>query len=523
MMTASGVTLSSLRSAGKKLVRAAGKQVLLIAQGEEVFAIANRCPHEGYPLSEGDIDSECRLTCNWHNWKFDLRTGAALVGRDPVRTYRAELRGDEILLDLSDPARDALKTRALSGLNAAIADNDFARIAREAARLERAGYDASLAFAHAIVARSDRLEDGMTHAHAAGADWLALAQRAPDEAARLTALLEPVGHLAEDTLGAGVFPYTDGVTEWDAKAFVAAVEREDEAAAVARVRGALAADLPYETLRPAFARAALAHYADFGHCAIYTFKSGQLIARLGDAVREPVLLALTRMIVRATREERIPEFRFYDKALAAWDGESKAGVNAQDFIGQSIDGALKRTLGSSGRTHRELFDALLGAAAYNLLHFDLAVQEATDNAIADNIGWLDFTHALTFANACRHLCADAPELWPRALLQMALFVGRNRKYVKDAGDGARWAVHDRDGFLKEEIPRLYDHGIPEPIVACHRVKVLIALEDELHAAPDAPWAEAMCAGVNRYLHIPMKRHHGLRTAAQAIDFIAKEG
>ena len=59
-------------------------------------------------------------------------------------------------------------------------------------------------------------------------------------------------------------------------------------------------------------------------------------------------------------------------------------------------------------------------------------------------------------------------------------------------------------------------------IACHRLKVLIALEDELRAAPDAAWAETACAAVNRYLHTPMKRHHGLRIAAQALDFVARE-
>jgi hypothetical protein len=43
------------------------------------------------------------------------------------------------------------------------------------------------------------------------------------------------------------------------------------------------------------------------------------------------------------------------------------------------------------------------------------------------------------------------------------------------------------------------------------------------AAPDAPWGDAICAALNRYLHSPMKRHHGLRTAAQALDFVAREG
>ena len=70
---------------------------------------------------------------------------------------------------------------------------------------------------------------------------------------------------------------------------------------------------------------------------------------------------------------------------------------------------------------------------------------------------------------------------------------------------------------------LYDHAIPEPIIACHRLKVLFALEDELAHAPDAPWASVVCAGVNRYLNTPMKRHHGLRTARQARDFVARRG
>jgi hypothetical protein len=105
---------------------------------------------------------------------------------------------------------------------------------------------------------------------------------------------------------------------------------------------------------------------------------------------------------------------------------------------------------------------------------------------------------------------------------MALFVGRNRKYVNADQDVALYRVNDRESFLKREMASLYDHGVPEPIIACHRIKVLCALEDELTASPDAPWAEEMCAAVNRYLNTPAKRHHGLRTATQALDFIARE-
>jgi nitrite reductase/ring-hydroxylating ferredoxin subunit len=522
MFTGTGISESALRAAGRKVVRRGGKQVLLIAAEGRLFAIANRCPHEGYPLSEGTQGPGCVLTCNWHNWKFDLATGAALTGRDPVRTYALELRGGEIFVDLADPPAQARRERALAGLAAAMEDNDHPRMAREVARLERAGFDAREALTHAIGARNARLETGTTHAHAAAADWLALAERAPSDAARLTAMIEPVAHLAWDTLGARHYPYAEEARAWDAEAFLAAIESENEAEAIALLRGALAGGLR-DALRRALGRAALSHYADFGHSAIYTFKTAQLIARLGPEAELPVLLALVRSLVAATREDRLPEFRFYAKAVAAWDGTGAAPARAEDFHGLSIEAALTRALDSSGRHPRELYDALLGAAAWNLLRFDTRIDAATDNAIADNVSWLDFTHALTFANAARHICTEQPALWPQALLQMALFVGRNKAYVRAQQDIEGWRVGDAKGFIAGPMDGLFDHGIVEPIIACHRLKMLFALEDELAAAPDAPWAGEMAAAMNRWLHAPQKRHHGLRLAAQAQDFIAKEG
>ncbi|MBV9045166.1 MAG: Rieske 2Fe-2S domain-containing protein, partial [Alphaproteobacteria bacterium] len=150
MRTATGITVEALKAAGRKVVRRAGKQVLLIAADGQVFAVANRCPHEGYPLSEGTEGAGCVLTCNWHNWKFDLKTGEALVGRDPVRTYAVEIVGGEIFVDLSDPPAEAQKERALKNLVLAIRCNDHAWMARQVARLERAGFDARVALSAAI-------------------------------------------------------------------------------------------------------------------------------------------------------------------------------------------------------------------------------------------------------------------------------------------------------------------------------------------------------------------------------------
>ena len=522
MFVDTGITRSDVAQNGRKLVRKNGRQVLLVQTGGKLFAIANRCPHEGYPLSEGTLGAGCVLTCNWHNWKFDLASGEALIGRDPVRTYPVELRGEGVFVDLTDPPAEVQRERALKGLAVAMADNDNARIAREVARLERAGFDAHTAIAHAFAISNDRLEAGMGHAHAAGADWLALADNAPSADARLAALLEPIGHIAWDTAGADRFPYAERVERWDGTSFLAAMEAEDEAEVIARIRGAAADGIAYSELRPTLGAAALAHYADFGHSAIYVLKAGQLIERLGLEVTGFVLLALARQLVQATREERLPEFRFYAHARAEWGAASRR-LRSEDLLGLSVEACLRRVVESSGTDPHRLYEAALGAAGWNLLHFDLAFDRATDNPIADNVGWLDFTHALTFANAARHICEDRPDLWPSALLQLALFVGRNRAYVDAQQDVAQWRVDDPAAFVAKQKQSFFDHGIVEPIVACHRLKVLFALEDELRASPDASWIGAVCAGVNRYLNTPMKRHHGLRLAAQARDFIAREG
>src|SRR5205807_8048002 len=140
-------------------------------------------------------------------------------------------------------------------------------------------------------------------------------------------------------------------------------------------------------------------------------------------------------------------------------------------------------------------------------HVNTTCERATEHAIADNVGWLDFTHALTFANACRHICEERPDLWPRAALQLALFIGRNRKYVRAVDDEARWHIGDRRGFFAGATQALYDHGIPEPSIDCHRLKVLISVDGVLRAAPDAAGDATAGAGVNRYPPTPLKRHH----------------
>jgi hypothetical protein len=395
-------------------------------------------------------------------------------------------------------------------------------MAREISRLQKAGADPLDALRAAFAWTAEHFEYGCSHAQAGAADWLALRDAyAANEAERLVPLVEVVGHLAWDTRHEPAYPYPGQSRPYDPAALVAAIEAEDEAAAVALLRGALDAGLTFRELEGPLAEAALAHYQDFGHAAIYVQKTGELIDRLGPQAAAPLLLSLVRSLVYATREDLIPEFRAYAPALAAWDGAGNTPVAAEDLLGLSVPKVLARVNESSG-DRRALYDALLGAACWQFLHFDSDIMFATDKPVSHNVNWLDFTHAITFANAVRTLCGRHPHLWPQGLLQIACFIGRNAGFVDKDLDTAAWRVDDREAFLEAALKGVLDHGQFEYIVAVHHVKLLSAVKAEVTAAPDAPWVPVMLAAVNRFLHEPFKRKHTLRTARQALGFVAAE-
>lgn len=72
---------------------------------DEVFALADRCPHRGGPLSEGIVHGN-RVTCPLHNWVFGLNDGRARgADEGQVPTYPAKVEAGRILLDATTLAR----------------------------------------------------------------------------------------------------------------------------------------------------------------------------------------------------------------------------------------------------------------------------------------------------------------------------------------------------------------------------------------------------------------------------------
>jgi len=52
-----------------------GRKLALFKVNGGYYAVSNLCLHRGGPLSEGELDAY-RVTCPWHGWKYDVRTGA---------------------------------------------------------------------------------------------------------------------------------------------------------------------------------------------------------------------------------------------------------------------------------------------------------------------------------------------------------------------------------------------------------------------------------------------------------------
>jgi nitrite reductase/ring-hydroxylating ferredoxin subunit len=523
------VELDRLRPSRPIAVKLHGKHVALFLHQGEVLACNNRCPHEGYPLVEGALDADCVLTCNWHNWKFDLKTGATLYGGDNLRIYPAKVEDGAVWLDTRDPPAAARIEKALGHLDQAMAEYDTARIARELARLAKAGAAPAVAPVRVIHATHERLRDGMTHAYAAAEAWLRLRDTLSSETQRLACATEALAHIAFDTLRETIYPFTAERALWTAEGFAAAVESQNEDAAAALLNGAFAHGLHFADLEPTLAEAALAHYNDFGHSLIYLMHVRRLIERLGPEVAKPLLLAWLRSLIYATREDLLPDFRGYADALAAWPADARpAGTppGADAFEGQSARQVLDVTLAAAGNAPLDIYFPLMEVSARHLLRFDERHALRTDNSVADNVGWLDFSHALTFGHSLRQQCARQPHLWPQGLLQLALFVGRNSVYLDPnvpAQTAIReWAVTDEAAFHERAIAAIVDHGTGLPIFHAHWLKTWSAVRDEVAAGLPAGARVAMLAAVNRLLAVRFKQRHTLRTAHQALGFVGKE-
>jgi nitrite reductase (NADH) small subunit/3-phenylpropionate/trans-cinnamate dioxygenase ferredoxin subunit len=82
-----------------KLVAVDGKDVALFNVDGTFYALDNECPHRGGPLGEGDLEG-CIVTCPWHAWQYDVRTGESITDDLKVARYDVKVEGGDVLVAL---------------------------------------------------------------------------------------------------------------------------------------------------------------------------------------------------------------------------------------------------------------------------------------------------------------------------------------------------------------------------------------------------------------------------------------
>ncbi len=460
-----------LRCDGRKVVVANGRTVLVLESEGAVFAVDNRCPHMGFPLSRGTV-SEGILTCHWHHAKFDLAGGSTFDPfADDVTSFRVRVNDATVWLDPT-PIEQDRRTRWARKLGEGLEQNIRLVLAKSVIGLgsvDGANEVIKHTATFGIRNRSQGWSPGLTI-------LTAMANVLPElsEDDRPLALFHGVINVAADTTNEPPNFYLDPLdtTEHSPERYrlwfrrFANLRSANAAERVIRT----AAHLGFEpaVLTDIVGAACTDHlYMAGGHTLDFANKSFELLDHIGWGKAAEVLPSLVPdgILVNATRMEesaswRLPVdlaemlFSVYDEldeiitrgtaaggGRRAWCGHQELGELILDAEPQQTIDEICRLIGD-GVALSDLAAAVAYAAARRVIHFGIS------NEFGD---WETVLHTFTYANA----------------VDQALRRSRSNLLSRAIFDGAM-SVH-LDRFLnvpKQAIPVGHANGTsPEEILA----------------------------------------------------------
>lgn len=567
--------LADLKVGDAHVFKQAGKQVAIFRLAEDqLHAVDNRCPHEGYPLAQGYVKG-CLLTCAWHNFKFDLRDGACVMGDEAVRTFPIRVREGLIELDLTDPDPSSQIPGLLASLEEGLQEYQLGRCARDVARLLHLGVPATRLAAEAALYDARYGEYGSTHGLPVASDVATrYLPRHPGLSATLP-LMQAFDAAARGAIRRAARPIPAPVDPGPDPASAGArlralVEAEDTEGAQALLRGALARGWGREVVEPWSFRLVADHFLDYGHALIYLIKAWDLLDAAGFEHAEPILVSHLYSIACGTREDTLPKWAGWQArrmalrpalpALYAQRGQAPfTAAGRQVFLSAVVDGRGQAAFEAvveaieGGVALSSVADALVLAASERLLRFDVAYD--ADPAVQND--WLDITHILTFADA---LCA-AVKRWDdpgiiELLLQGARMVNHTRPLDMPAGSRFSLAPAaaipaDLPAALIDAIDRrstaealslaaawhargedpaplraaLQDRAISDPatrpIFVAHHIKTTVAAFDRYEALTGDPAQGLPLLAAVRFLASPAVERRMMRSVHEAVQLISE--
>ena len=553
-------SIDDLPVGGRKLFRHYDKRIALFRTDRAVYAVDNRCPHQGYGLLQGDIRNET-LTCAWHNWKFELDEGGLCsFGGEAVRSYPVDVKGGQVFVDVTDPAAEVIAPQLFESLIEAVGDVDVGRLARDTMRLRQIGTPLADVVKEGVNYGAPRMEYGWNHSLATLTDCLNLASLFEGELQALP-VIQGMSVVSQTEVRRPLRPRpepvdpveTYGSVEEALAAYPLLVDDEQKEDAEALMRGLIATGVAPDRIRHALLSAITDHFLGYGHPMIYAQKSFELLDSIGWEHADTVLSPLVPNMTLSTRYDRLP---YMTKFLKAWDAadpdlggylarEKAVAFDEAEFLRQILDGdpshafsALDHAL-AQGVSVRKILDATSRAAARRFLRFDIDLDADDTN----EWGWLDVTHNMTYLDALRWAwTADpSPEVL-RGVYHAVWFVNFTRQFDMretkaditpfanaDSGlvieairgkdpEGAQAAIAGFEG-PEVDLHGALAQGASEdnsvaPIMIAHAVKTTRAsiVESEVLGSRDP----MIAAG--RFLASPKRERFVYNATLEAIDF-----
>jgi nitrite reductase/ring-hydroxylating ferredoxin subunit len=437
--------LDDVRRTGVQVVSSGRHGLALFFHDSHVYAVDNRCPHMGFPLSRGSCHDGI-LTCHWHHARFDLQSGGTFDPfADDVRVYPTEIRDGMVWVDLQAGGEDwrarqkrrledgleqnlslVMVKAVLALLDAGVPPREILEIGgRFGARYRAAGWGPGLTILTALANVLDDL--------------------APED--RALALYHGLVHTANDCEGQpprfNLDPLpTDAVAPERLKGwFRSFVEVRDTDGAERALRTAIAAGLPPSALADMLFAAATDHYfLAGGHTADFINKACEQLDHTGWDQAAEILPSLLRGLTMAARSEEQNAWRHPEDLVALLDpllaelpqlvaeGASSAARWAaapldQDDVAAVLVGddpeagvaALRQAL-EMGAPLTWLSQTLSYAAALRVARFH------TSNEFGD---WITVLHTFTYCNALHQGLKRAPS----AELARGIFHGALKLYL----------------------------------------------------------------------------------------------
>ncbi len=416
--------LSDLAPSAMKVVSVGEHRVALIRTSKGVFALDNACPHQGYGLVTGALGSDT-VTCQWHNWKFDVETGRCLLGEEDVACHRVTVADDGTMtVSVTEPTPAEERARLWPSFRRGLAADYPGQISRDTLRLLDAGATPPEIMADALARTLPLTDYGLAHELAMAADCLAwTGTRQGDD--RLLPLVQGLSGLAEETRDRRPHdrPAPEAVAAADDRPVDDLIEAEDALGSMASTLAQLERGAEPGRVRAQFIRAASAHHLSYGHGAIYTQKSFEMLDQIGWQHAPAVLPYLALSLTYGTREDTLPYMAKASRALQDLDlaelaraagadrgtppppaGSHRHGLATALVESDEHPIALAAEAVAGDHGVEGLLDAVTEAVSLRLLDHDLTVETDT----GDSFGWLDVTHGLTLSEAARWAWRQEP-------------------------------------------------------------------------------------------------------------------